>query len=152
MGRSRGRPSKSRGTNFCLTPPPPLPWGADKKESMREIKFRSWHNVGQKMIYDDFPGDSLRWRHKENQPVDVMQFTGLKDRTGKEIYEGDILDGHSDGLVKIEWANENGSWECIFKDEANIGIAEMCTWFGNKAIVVGNIYEHLSLLTTSTSH
>ena len=114
----------------------------------RLFKFRAWDPEGKEFISAGIV---------ENQRVPVAptehgfalqtkfvlnQWTGLCDRNGVEIYEGDILDGHSDGHAKVVWSNENGGWECIFPDEGNIGIAEMCTWFGNNAIVIGNIYEN----------
>ena len=79
--------------------------------------------------------------------VELMQFTGLKDRHGKDIYEGDILDGHSDGLVKVVWRGTG--WECDFDDEGNIGLDEMCLWFGgNKTVdVIRNIYENPDLVS-----
>ena len=58
----------------------------------REIKFRAWHEQGE-MLYvgDDFgtthPLDCCRYL-MDGQPVTLMQFTGLKDCNGVEIYEG----------------------------------------------------------------
>jgi uncharacterized phage protein (TIGR01671 family) len=57
---------------------------------MREIKFRGWHTSAQKMLYEDRIGDVLCWK-EQGQPLEVMQYTGLKDKNGKEIYEGDII-------------------------------------------------------------
>lgn len=59
---------------------------------MREIKFRIWD--GRKMIYDCgllIKGNNILIQDKGNKNLSIpMQFTGLKDKNGKEIFEGDI--------------------------------------------------------------
>jgi uncharacterized phage protein (TIGR01671 family) len=58
---------------------------------MREIKFRAW--VGEAMSFPltigDIIGGHLDW--DDEKPPTLMQFTGLHDKNGKEIYEGDVL-------------------------------------------------------------
>jgi hypothetical protein len=77
--------------------------------------------------------------------VVLMQYTGLDDADGKLIFEGDILEGHSDGNVQVVWRGTG--WECDFADEGNIGLDEMCLWFGgSRVFVIGNIYEHAHLI------
>jgi hypothetical protein len=69
---------------------------------MREIKFRAWDNVQRKMInvvnLNLIDGDV--WCNGKLD-VELMQFTGLLDKNGVEIYEGDILD-----FEELEWGGK----------------------------------------------
>ena len=84
---------------------------------MREIKFRAWHkklgmitpaalrtNGGTVTAIDN---DGFGKHYGLDAGVALMQYTGLKDKNGVEIYEGDILDGYcSQGRVRLgalEW-------------------------------------------------
>jgi hypothetical protein len=101
----------------------------------REIKFRAWHRTAKEMLYEK-AFMVLGWEEVEHQPLDVMQFTGLKDRNGMEIYEGDII--NDNGLIMtIEFfkasfckCNENGNWILHSHD---------------KYEVIGNVYENAEL-------
>ena len=131
---------------------------------MREIKFRCWDMIDKKWMfgydYKNLGGFSLigeivlfgqlntisleRWND-----VAIMQFTGLKDKNGIEIYEGDIL---SNG---VEWCNAEIKFDkgCFMWNNEPIGFngdddgytySPPSTW----GEVIGNIYEHPNLLVT----
>lgn len=137
---------------------------------MREIKFRAWDKENEQMhkeiedlennpnyiifttndeMADEQPesfGDYLYSTRYE-----VMQYTGLKDIKGKDIYEGDILDGsYINPLTKkvvkkyYQVAYENGCYNAYAK---NHPFGSTVLYFINtKSEVIGNIYENPELL------
>lgn len=84
-----------------------------------------------------------------------MQYTGLKDKNGKEIYEGDIIAEWEDGLEKVEryqvkWHGEDGypafDIEPNHFEETNALSFYAQNGEGYELEVIGNIYENPELL------
>lgn len=108
---------------------------------MREIKFRFWKD-GLMKHWNDFPClDMCDWLNKND--VVAMQFTGLKDKNGKEIYEGDIAQEMYESGQHSMTSPSVVTWEgsgFVFKTENAIcREPELCE-------VIGNLYENPELL------
>lgn len=126
---------------------------------MRNLKFRAWDRIKRKMLYGVSPFDVhitdeneplLSLEYSKHDDCEFEQYTGLKDKNGKEIYEGDILGGI--------WESGFISWceKCKQFQYHSAGIGCMaCSgdvhWYeivedDGKLEVIGNIHENHELL------
>ena len=126
---------------------------------MREIKFRAWDKKRGKMRWGDdnlqiaLNGDKW-WQYGyetnriETEHQDdfiLMQYTGLHDKNGKEIYEGDIIIGFCTGNYPaiVECDAPDGGYNIRELDGQYIDIDS-----NTSVKVIGNIYENPELLKT----
>lgn len=108
---------------------------------MREIKFRFWNKGDSIMISDRSPmeEESLNKSFAEmRRYYEVMQFTGIQDSTGKDIYEGDICEWVDSGCVKRVDNVVYGNAKFYLCNNSH-SIAE---YINQKLMVIGNIYEN----------
>ena len=119
---------------------------------MRPIKFRVWLDEFNKMFYDvGLMGGEL-YVNIDGKGYDVvgdcrdfklMQFTGLKDRNGREIYEGDVLKNDYGDLWVVVWKG-TGFMLALNGESKNIYSAN--EYYFSSCEVIGNIYENHELL------
>ena len=126
---------------------------------MREIKFRAWvkekkaifeviliNYVTKKVTYLlERVGHLLSIRDAKFNDVELMQYTGLKDKNNKEIYEGDILfESFGERYYKVVF--ENGGFRAEFKGDFDEHSFDLIDVVAQGCEIVGNIYENPELL------
>jgi len=124
---------------------------------MREIKFRAWHK-GKKIIVNVLGIDILHkkifflnedvdcYEHVDFKNIELMQYTGLKDKNNKEIYEGDIVKlRNNHGMGVIKYSDEWGAFVVEYIKPRPIAVLGM-NYYKEDIEVIGNIYENSELL------
>ena len=130
----------------------------------RNIKFRAWEKQLREMIpvYDiQFHNpqkvvvEGIELLPREQQPliintiscwrdageIELMQFTGLTDKNGTEIYEGDVCRDMDEGIYVIEY--DDAEFVSIY----DTNIREYLSETHDQIEVIGNIYQHPELIS-----
>lgn len=134
--------------------------------NVRETKFRAWDKHDKRMIVDEQEFIPLKvtnkgvlrlspdhaenlWSIVEGDRFELMQYTGLKDKNGKEIYEGDIIFVPADEYEEeykgeIKWYGGYWGFDEFYPDGTLCGSLFLFSYhdFGE---VIGNIYENPEL-------
>ena len=126
---------------------------------MREIKFRAWvkdrkaifevvliNYVTKKVTYLlERVGHLLSIRDAKFNDVELMQYTGIKDKDNKKIYEGDILfESFGEKYYKVVF--ENGGFRAEFKGDFDEHSFDLIDVVAQGCEIVGNIYENPELM------
>jgi uncharacterized phage protein (TIGR01671 family) len=139
----------------------------------REIKFRAWDNQEKEMIINGCIGSGsssqliiIEWNggislcnafglpdgsnptfdNPVTKRFELMQFTGLKDKNGKEIYEGDILKVELFSKMFFISFGKSEKWGACFCVQSFNSITFLTKNWSDTSAVIGNIYENPDLL------
>ena len=118
---------------------------------MREIKFRAWDKINKDM----FNVESINFQerkvyrdivsYREFNDIELMQYTGLKDKNNKEIYKGDILfESFGERYYKVVF--ENGSFRAEFEGDFEEHSFDLIDVVLHRCEIIGNIYENPELM------
>lgn len=124
---------------------------------MREIKFRAWD--GKKIIYSlliNFDDEDVSWLDQELgggnrgdwKSEGLMEFTGLSDKNGLEIYEGDLVLVRETRVCEVIFHKDAGCWDLVPRNiisSVSIGAVSPAS-YKYHAEVIGNIHSNPELL------
>ena len=140
-----------------------------ERDTMRKIKFRAWDKETKKMfsvthlqldIYNDKVSFAASEDLEENRTefydmdkIKLMQFTGLEDKNGKEIYEGDIVsvkylyDKRTTDRAQVVWQEDKAGFGLKSLKGLTNEVYELYRVTSKHNLeVIGNIYENKELL------
>lgn len=138
---------------------------------MRTIKFRVFNKKTNKWIHgpherEDLDGVNILGENiilgniigdtsiEDLNEIEVLQYTGFKDKNGRNIFEGDILKIPDEELgincvnlayVHVWFSENSGSWTISYNHMYSEVSSELCQ-YNRKYEVVGNIFDNLDLI------
>ena len=124
---------------------------------MKELKIKAWLKKEKKMVSIigiDFNYEYIRYTEDDNlfnsdykvaefKDIELLQFTGLKDNGGQELYEADVIrfnDGIDDIFGLISYDDEDGAYRVSYEN-----ITEHLLEREGDFEIVGNIFENPDL-------
>ncbi|WDD89088.1 YopX family protein [Fusobacterium nucleatum] len=124
---------------------------------MREIKFRAWHKekkimgevLGIDILHKEifFSNEDVDcYEHTDFKDIELMEYTGLKDKNEKEIYEGDIVKLRANhGIGVIKYSDEWGAFVVEYIKPRPLVVLGM-NYYKEDIEILGNIYENSELI------
>lgn len=118
---------------------------------MRTRKYRAWHREAKKLLFGT-PSQIFKWL-EEGQPIEIMDFVGLLDKNGREVFESDIC------LIKFDINKvEDYIYNSLTTEEKNSGqrifVVESPLFNNQPELnadyieVIGNIFHNPELIST----
>ena len=119
---------------------------------MREIRFRIWSPIKDQMVYSDLKRDEMNlttavaYHNTHPEKGHLMQFTGLRDKNGKEVYEGDVISDHI-GIGDVEYPENVAAFRVNYRNGQAKWLLDYNLPGEFESIeVIGNVHEHPELL------